>query len=192
VAISKKDVESNSKITPLGTFIVNRQIWLPIFLSFCLIACSAPTPANPPTTTPSAPVSPPRIKGQQLPITAVAVFPKGEKIYLEEAKTTTQQAIGLMYRPALPDNQGMLFPFNPPQSVNFWMKNVPVALDMVFVRDGVVQYIQAAAAPCPQEPCPTYGPKNKLIDQVIELRSGRAAQLGLKVGDRIRITAVKK
>jgi uncharacterized protein len=169
---------------------MNCRIVLPIFLSFCLIACSTSTPAKSPTTTSPTSVSSPAIKGQQLPISAVAILPKGDKIQLEVAKTTPQQAMGLMYRPALPDNQGMLFPFNPPQPVSFWMKNVPVALDMVFVRDGVVQYIQPAAAPCPKEPCPTYGPKNKLIDQVIELRSGRAAELGLKVGDRIRITAV--
>ncbi|AFZ03870.1 DUF192 domain-containing protein [Calothrix sp. PCC 6303] len=169
---------------------INRQILLPIFLSLYLIACSTSTPAKLPITTSPTTVSSPAIKGQQLPITAVAILPKGDKIQLEVAKTTPQQAMGLMYRPALPDNRGMLFPFNPPQAVSFWMKNVPVALDMVFVRDGVVQYIQASAAPCPKEPCPNYGPGNKLIDQVIELRSGRAAELGLKVGDRIRTTEV--
>jgi uncharacterized membrane protein (UPF0127 family) len=80
----------------------------------------------------------------------------------------------------------MLFSFANPQPVKFWMKNVPVALDMVFIRNGVVQYIQASAPPCGIEPCPTYGP-NVLIDQVIELRSGRAAELGLDKGDQVKI-----
>jgi uncharacterized membrane protein (UPF0127 family) len=94
--------------------------------------------------------------------------------------------MGLMYRPALPDNRGMLFPFSSPQPVKFWMKNVPVALDMVFLQNGVVQYIQAAAPPCANEPCPTYGP-NVPIDTVIELRAGRAAELNLLTGDSIKI-----
>jgi hypothetical protein len=50
----------------------------------------------------------------------------------------------------------------------------------------VVQYIQTSAPPCDIEPCPTYGP-NVLIDQVIELRSERAKELGLKKGDQIKI-----
>ena len=36
-------------------------------------------------------------------------------------------------------------------------------------------------------PCPTYGPDNQLIDHVIELRAGRAAELGLAVGDTVEI-----
>jgi uncharacterized protein len=167
--------------------------WLNLFpalLGVLLISCSTPTPANPPTATPAtqapAAATPNPNKGQQLPISAVALIPSGISINLEVAKTTQQQQMGLMYRPALPDNQGMLFEFPSPQPVAFWMKNVPVALDMVFIHKGVVQYIQDKAPPCAEEPCPTYGP-NKLVDQVIELRAGRAAELKLKVGDRISI-----
>jgi uncharacterized membrane protein (UPF0127 family) len=170
---------------------MNRWLNLfPILLGVLLISCSTPTPANPPSATPAtqapAAVAPNPNKGQQLPISAVAVVPNGTSIDLEVAKTTQQQQIGLMYRPALPDNRGMLFEFPSPQPVAFWMKNVPVALDMVFIHQGVVQYIEDIAPPCVQEPCPTYGP-NKLVDRVIELRAGRAAELKLKVGDRITI-----
>ncbi|NEP37769.1 MAG: DUF192 domain-containing protein, partial [Moorea sp. SIO3B2] len=35
--------------------------------------------------------------------------------------------------------------------------------------------------------CPTYGPGKEIIDQVIELRGGRAAELGLKVGDQVTV-----
>jgi uncharacterized membrane protein (UPF0127 family) len=40
--------------------------------------------------------------------------------------------------------------------------------------------------PCTAVPCPTYGP-NTAVDQVIELRGGRAAELGIRVGDRLQI-----
>ncbi len=159
---------------------------LSMLLSVLLIGCSVPTTAKPPTPTSASQIPAPESLGQTLPISAKAIVPNGTTIQLEVAKTPQQQEMGLMYRPALPDNRGMLFRFSSPQSISFWMKNVPVALDMVFLRDGVVKYIQAAAPPCASEPCPTYSP-NTPIDQVIELRSGRAAELKLKVGDHVKI-----
>ncbi|WP_375513613.1 DUF192 domain-containing protein [uncultured Nostoc sp.] len=162
----------------------HRLSLLSMLLSILLMGCSVPTTAKPPSPT-SASQTPAPL-GQKLPISAKAIVPNGTTIQLEVAQTPQQQAMGLMYRPALPDNRGMLFGFSSPQPVSFWMKNVPVALDMVFLQNGVVKYIQAAAPPCATEPCPTYGP-NTPIDQVIELRSGRAAELKLKVGDIVKI-----
>jgi uncharacterized membrane protein (UPF0127 family) len=97
-----------------------------------------------------------------------------------------QQAMGLMYRTSLPDDRGMLFDFKPARLVNFWMKNCKISLDMIFLRDGVVEAIELSAPPCTADPCPTYGP-DTAVDRVIELRGGRAAELGVKVGDRIEI-----
>ena len=166
------------------------QRLLPIVLGILLISCSQQTPAKSPDVT----VSPTSLSvnnlGQQLPISAVATIPDGTQIQLEVAQTQKQQAMGLMYRPPLPDNRGMVFNFPSAQPVSFWMKNVPVALDMVFVRKGVVQYVEASAPPCTKEPCPTYGPRT-LIDQVIELRSGRAAELNLKKGDKVTIKSLQ-
>jgi uncharacterized membrane protein (UPF0127 family) len=119
-----------------------------------------------------------------LPITAVTTL-GGQEIFLEVATTPQQQSLGLMYREALPDDRGMLFPMGQPRPVSFWMKNVPVPLDMVFIYDGTIQAIAAAVPPCTAEPCPTYGPGPQPIDQVIELRAGRAAELGLAVGDEV-------
>ena len=91
-----------------------------------------------------------------------------------------------MYRTSLADDRGMLFPFPNPQPARFWMKNTLIPLDIVFIHKGVVKYIQVATPPCTKDPCPSYGP-NTLIDTVLELRSGRSAELGLKVGDSVKI-----
>jgi uncharacterized membrane protein (UPF0127 family) len=120
-----------------------------------------------------------------LPISARAIV-KGKVIQLEVAQTPLQQEVGLMYRTTLPRDRGMLFPFSPPQPVSFWMKNTLIPLDMIFLRQGVVQKIAALVPPCTSDRCPTYGTTTP-IDQVIELRSGRAAELGLKKGDRVTI-----
>lgn len=129
-------------------------------------------------------------QAQALPITA-AVNIRGVRINLEVAETPLQRAIGLMFRPEIPDDRGMLFPFSPPRPVQFWMRNVLVPLDMVFLNQGQVVAIAADVPPCSESPCPTYGPSVP-IDQVIELRGGRAAELGLQAGDRLRIEPVSE
>ena len=93
-----------------------------------------------------------------------------------------------MFRSALPDNRGMLFPFSSPRRTSFWMKDVPVALDMVFIRSGEVIAIAPQVPPCPAEPCPSYGPDGQIVDMVLELRSGRAAEIGLQPGDTVTIS----
>jgi uncharacterized membrane protein (UPF0127 family) len=157
-----------------------------ILLGILLMGCSPPTTAKSPAVTAELSTKTLVNAGQNLPISALATLPKNTKIELEVARTQEQQQMGLMYRSALPANRGMLFIFPNAQPVKFWMKNVPVALDMVFLHKGVVQYIQTSAPPCNREPCATYGP-DVLIDQVIELRSGQAKELGLQTGNQVKI-----
>lgn len=110
--------------------------WLGVVAGVLMLGCQ-PLPSS--TATDAAP-SPPSVKpamtvpsapGQRLPITAEAII-KNQLVALEVAQTPQQQAIGLMGRNILGDNQGMLFPFDPPRSVSFWMKNVWIDLDMIF------------------------------------------------------------
>lgn len=126
-------------------------------------------------------------RGQVLPITAQAIIKK-KIIELEVAQTREQQAKGLMFREALPDNRGMLFPFPEPKIARFWMHNVPVALDMIFIKDSQIVEIAESVPPCTTRPqnCPVYGP-DTTVDGVIELRSRRAKELKLAVGDSIEI-----
>ncbi|NJK53776.1 MAG: DUF192 domain-containing protein [Leptolyngbyaceae cyanobacterium SU_3_3] len=125
---------------------------------------------------------------QNLPITALVEI-AGKKIQLEVAQTPQQQATGLMGRTTLADDRGMLFLFEPPRPVQFWMKNTLLDLDMIFLRNGVVRAIVPNVPPCKSDPCPVYGPGNRAegVDQVIEVRGGRVKELGLKVGDRLPV-----
>lgn len=121
-----------------------------------------------------------------LPVTARARI-GGVTVDLEVADELAEQVRGLMFRPPLADRRGMLFPFTPAQPVSFWMLNVPVSLDMVFIRNGRVRGV-ITAPPCPATPCPVYGLGPRPVDAVIELRAGHAAELGVAVGQRVRIT----
>jgi len=126
--------------------------------------------------------------GQHLPIEARAWL-GNQWIYLEVAKTHSQQALGLMYRDCLSTDRGMLFPFDPPQPVSFWMKNVRLNLDMLFVRNGTIVEIAHNTPPCQTLPCPTYGTAEP-IDQVIELLGGTAQSLGVAIGDVVTIEPI--
>ena len=127
-----------------------------------------------------------QLQGQILPVTAEVEL-GGQIIGLEVAQTREQQAIGLMHRERLADDRGMLFPFAIPRSARFWMKNVLIPLDMVFVYQGEIVAILHDVPPCAADPCPTYGPEQQIVDHVIELRGGRAADLGLQAGDRVQV-----
>lgn len=161
-----------------------------LVLTVLLVSCTVPVPASSPDDQSTLPPitqssNSGTEQGQSLPISA-QVNIGNQLIQLEVARTPQQQAIGLMYRTALADNRGMLFPVDPPRPVSFWMKHCLINLDMIFLRDGKVQAIAANVPPCKADPCPVYGP-NLPVDQVLELRGGRAKELGLKVGDRLLI-----
>ncbi|WP_322111946.1 DUF192 domain-containing protein [Aerosakkonema funiforme] len=172
-----------------------RRNWLGVLLLILVMGCSPLGPATSAaqqsvvteqvTSQPTDSKESQTDLSQMLPVSATAKMGE-EVIELEVTRTPEQQAMGLMYRTALPDNRGMLFEFQPAQTVSFWMKNVKIPLDMVFLREGVIKAIALNVPPCTSTPCPTYGP-NTLIDRVIELRGGRAAELKLKVGQRVEV-----
>jgi uncharacterized membrane protein (UPF0127 family) len=123
--------------------------------------------------------------GQVLPVGATVKI-ANQMIQLEVAKTEVQQSMGLMYRKELAANHGMVFPFKTPRITGFWMKNCLINLDMLFLRNGKVVEIAHNVPPCKVEPCAVYGARVP-VDQVIELRGGRAIELGVKVGDRLLV-----
>ncbi|UBF29530.1 DUF192 domain-containing protein [Kovacikia minuta CCNUW1] len=170
-----------------------RQLISLIVLELLLISCSPPVPAAAPDRITAPPASNSHSSSAQVQANSAQVLPissqvkiANQVIQLEVARTPEQQAMGLMYRTELPDDRGMLFPFNPPRPVGFWMKNCNISLDMIFLREGKVLAIASNAPPCKADPCPIYN-SNGVVDQVIELRGGRAAELGVKVGDQLKI-----
>ncbi len=158
---------------------------LALTFQILLVGCATPEARTP---SPTAPVAPSPVTGVTLPITAKITI-GNSVLNLEVARSPQEQAMGLMYRSALPDDRGMLFPMIPARSVTFWMKNVPVALDMVFLYQGKVKAIASSVPPCTTPECPVYGPPGN-IDHVLELRSGRALELGIKVDDAATIAPV--
>lgn len=171
-----------------------RQLALLLVLGTLLMGCtdiSEPVAESAEESVPAEPEITLSGPGQLLEVSAIAQI-KDQTFELEVAETPQQQALGLMFRSELPANRGMLFPFANPRRASFWMKDVPVGLDMVFIRSGQVVAV-ITAPPCLEDPCETYGPAdNQIVDQVLELRAGRAAEIGLQPGDSIRIQPLPK
>lgn len=89
-----------------------------------------------------------------------------------------------MFVKSLAPDRGMIFPYDPPQQVAFWMKNTLIPLDIIFIRaDGTIAKIYNAQ-PLDITPLPAGEP----IALVLEIAGGRAAQLGIKEGDKVSWT----
>ncbi|CAN5212203.1 hypothetical protein BH24PSE2_BH24PSE2_02340 [soil metagenome] len=98
------------------------------------------------------------------------------------ARTDAERRAGLMFVESLAADRGMMFLYEPPQPVAMWMKNTPLSLDMLFVReDGRIEAIAASTQPFSEQRYATRKP----VSAVIELNAGTAATLGIRPGDRV-------
>jgi len=105
------------------------------------------------------------------------------RFQVEVAETDQQHAYGLMCRRRLAPDRGMLFDFHTPtDGVNFWMRNTLIGLDIVYIApNGAVVSVARNATPMDETPIPAGG----TIRAVLEIAAGRAAQLGVRPGDKV-------
>lgn len=100
---------------------------------------------------------------------------------VEVAASQEEQAKGLMFRTEMGADEGMIFPEATPRRPSFWMKNTVIPLDIIFIApNGRILNI-ANALPYDLTPVPSEG----IAGAVLELNGGRAAQLGIKPGDKV-------
>ncbi|MEO7814276.1 MAG: DUF192 domain-containing protein [Sphingomicrobium sp.] len=124
--------------------------------------------------------SPPRLL-DQVPLT-IQSGDATHRFMVEVARSPEDQEVGLMNRAALADDCGMIFPYDPPRQVAFWMKDTLIPLDMIFVApDRRILAIGANAVPLSLDPVPSGG----TVLAVLEIKGGWAAMLGIKPGDRV-------
>jgi uncharacterized protein len=105
----------------------------------------------------------------------------------ELAATLETRTRGLMERPSLPADQGMLFVFEVAQPLSFWMFNTLISLDIIFAdAERRITSIYASVPPCrPPLRCPTYT-SHGLAQYVLELNAGAVARAGIGIGDELR------
>ncbi|MGG5821773.1 DUF192 domain-containing protein [Falsiroseomonas sp. HW251] len=101
---------------------------------------------------------------------------------VEMALTPDQQTVGLMFRPEVKANEGMLFDWGAPRESSMWMRNTLAPLDMVFIAaDGRVHRIAERTVPLSLTPIDSRGP----VRATLELQGGITEKLDIRVGDRV-------
>ncbi|NLJ63281.1 MAG: DUF192 domain-containing protein [Alcaligenaceae bacterium] len=100
----------------------------------------------------------------------------------EIAQTEAQRAQGLMHRLELPPDHGMLFVFEQPSRICFWMKNTPLPLSIAFIdTKGKITNIEHMqpfdlASHCPTQP----------IRYALEMEQGWFQKHGIQPGDQVQ------
>lgn len=103
-------------------------------------------------------------------------------IEAEVAQTPEQRQIGLMNRPTLPANAGMLFAFEAPGQQCFWMKNTLLPLSIAFLADdGSVVNIEEMKAQTLDGHC-----SKQPVRFALEMNAGWFAKIGVKPGMKLR------
>ena len=98
------------------------------------------------------------------------------------ALSPEQQTVGLMFRPEVKPDEGMLFDWGQPRESAMWMRNTITALDMVFIsQDGRIHRIAERTVPLSLATVESRGP----VRATLELAAGTAARLNLRVGDKV-------
>ena len=128
-------------------------------------------------------------KGLNAPSTTCRVTLGSTTVYAEAADTPAKVEIGLMNLTYLNEDAGMLFIFPTPQQQSFWMKNMRIPLDIVFITaDNHVLEIYASVPPCTGDPCTLYT-SSAPIQYALEVNSGFCARNGIESGDPVVIAA---
>jgi uncharacterized protein len=108
-------------------------------------------------------------------------------VSVEIASTPATRERGLMYRNHLGADAGMLFLFPRDDDLQFWMKNTPLPLDMIFIdASHIIVGIVADTRPFRTQARGVGKPSR----YVLEVHAGFCASHGIAAGDRVEFTAV--
>jgi len=101
-------------------------------------------------------------------------LPSGKVLQVEVMVSDEDRQMGLMFRPSLPADRGMLFVFGELGFHGIWMKNCRFPIDIVWLdEEKKVVDVKEGAPPCKADPCPVYQPMRR-ASWVIEMNAGQA------------------
>lgn len=117
-------------------------------------------------------------------VTSVKLL-NGQTICAEVELNPADMQKGMMFRDSLARGRGMLFIHDKPGLYTYWMFQVKIPLDIIWMDSGhhIVE-ISPETPPCRTEAnaCPTYG-GHQQAQFVLELGGGEARRLGLRAGN---------
>ena len=102
---------------------------------------------------------------------------------VELADTPAKRELGLQYRRELAEDRAMIFIFPREEQLSFWMKNTPIALDMIFISaERKIAGIVENTVPFSLDARSVNGTSQ----YVLEINGGLARRYGFKPGDSVR------
>jgi uncharacterized membrane protein (UPF0127 family) len=120
----------------------------------------------------------------------VVLSPPGKdpvSVRVEVARTPGQRQRGLMFRKSLDRDAGMLFVFERPDRLAFWMRNTYIPLDMIFIEPGLtVLGIVENTEPLSDRLCSVPG----VSRYVLEVNAGFSRRHGLTTGTSVRFEGI--
>ncbi len=118
----------------------------------------------------------------------------GHQLSVGLAATSGQQSGGLSGCRRVPEGRGLYFVFNPKQTPGFWMKDMLIPIDIIWITDSQVVGVEHSVPP-PNNPdqtgLPRYTPPQP-VDAVLELPAGAAGRLGIKPGVEVVLSGIDK
>lgn len=165
-------------MTLFSTF--RRAMWLSAPL-LILAGCRDGSVAQSDTPSSEATEQPPAKALGRVEVRIRTAADEQRRFWAELAVDADAQEHGLTGRAQMAHNAGMLFPFPYPKIASFWMKETPIALDLLFIRpDGTIAAILEGK---PNSLEPIFA--NEPVSAVLEINYGRSKALGFKVGDKV-------
>ena len=150
---------------------MTRRLLFAFLLAAPLLAAAAPAQTGPQ----------PELPKEKLVI--ITHDGKHHDFLVEMALTMDQQITGLMFRPTVPADGGMLFDWGAPQNSEMWMRNTIASLDMLFINaDGTIRSIAEHTVPQSLATIDSRGP----VRATLELAAGTAERLDIRVGDKVQ------
>lgn len=115
------------------------------------------------------------------------VLIREQEFSVEIADNQMKQSRGLSGRAGLETNEGMLFLFSRADYQRFWMKDMVIPIDIIWIKGNKIVGFEVNAQPEPgvkQGQLKKYLPP-EAVDKVLEVTAGTVERLGIQVGDEI-------
>ena len=127
-----------------------------------------------------------RIFGQKTDLKGATVKIGNDVFAVHVARTAIEKAQGLSGRESLGKDEGMLFLFDQPESLSFWMQGMKFPIDILWISQGKVQGI-TANIPLDTTLIPKLYPPPKPVETVLEINAGETKRRNIHIGDSVEI-----
>ncbi len=103
---------------------------------------------------------------------------------VEVVRTSEEKRRGLSNRNFLPEKQGMLFLYDKPDRYSFWMKEMLIPLDFIWINNSQIVELTENVQPEDYQPPKALSPEIESTS-ILEVNAGTVEKFNFQIGDRI-------